>query len=602
MLRKNIWVIMLFGVFFAFFTQLVHGDGGAKGSMIFVDSTLQVPSSTDYDVAARTNGGGTAVAYKSIHDALNVAGPGDTVYLRGGTFSLQFRPQTSGEKGAPITIASYAHETVLFTGIDQPALYLINLSNITLDGLTVTDSLGWGRLENCRNIVIRNCTFEDAIARGTTGGMKVVKSAHIKLLDNSFIDGNDNVVIQETDHSLLAGNYFYIGNHSLLSVRCGNYNIIRDNIFNNPDQKAIEIFDCEGVSDAPFKLDATKRNLIEGNLFEYTKGTYRHYYYNGIQYAGQRGIVRRNVFHDNYGGGISIQVYSDEALVNNGHWIYNNTFYDNHCYGISASNVTRQSYFGNIVVNNLLQKNLDCSGNPVQTYIPNANAVRFGENAVLDSDVDPGFVAESLDDFRLRRESPMIDAAAFLVQATEGGSGTVIPVTAVDCFCDGFGIEGERGDLIQFEGAESRARITAIDYEGKTITVDAPLAWTEGHNLALAYNHTAPDMGAYEFQDDDNPQPPPMFRRGDVNGDGKIDLSDPVSILMAVLLQGPPLMCPIAADANDDGKLDLADAISLLGFLFQNEGANPLPAPFPGCGTDPTPDDFMNCAYPADKC
>ena len=55
---------------------------------------------------------------------------------------------------------------------------------------------------------------------------------------------------------LLEDNVFYRGRHSLLSVRCGDFNVFRGNRFDNPDQKSAEIYDCEGVSDAPYELDA----------------------------------------------------------------------------------------------------------------------------------------------------------------------------------------------------------------------------------------------------------------------------------------------------------------------------------------------------------
>jgi hypothetical protein len=45
------------------------------------------------------------------------------------------------------------------------------------------------------------------------------------------------------------------------------------------------------------------------------------------------GIVRRNIFHDNQGGGVHIQVYKDEALYNYGHRIYNNTLTGNFSWG-----------------------------------------------------------------------------------------------------------------------------------------------------------------------------------------------------------------------------------------------------------------------------
>ncbi|HNS00328.1 MAG TPA: right-handed parallel beta-helix repeat-containing protein [Planctomycetota bacterium] len=79
------------------------------------------------------------------------------------------------------------------------------------------------------------------------------------------------------------------------------------------------------------------------------------------------------------------------------------------------------------------------------------------------------------------------------------------------------------------------------------------------------------------------------FIRGDANGDGRVDLSDVVALLMYMFESGRgPLRCEDAGDANDDGALDIADPTRILGRLFA--AAPPFSPPYPGCGTDPTPD------------
>jgi hypothetical protein len=48
-------------------------------------------------------------------------------------------------------------------------------------------------------------------------------------------------------------------------------------------------------------------------------------------------------------------------------------------------------------------------------------------------------------------------------------------------------------------GSSQRARITTVNYETHTITVDASLAWTQGQGVSLAYEGLAPDLGAFEY-------------------------------------------------------------------------------------------------------
>jgi len=79
------------------------------------------------------------------------------------------------------------------------------------------------------------------------------------------------------------------------------------------------------------------------------------------------------------------------------------------------------------------------------------------------------------------------------------------------------------------------------------------------------------------------------FIRGDANGDNRVDISDVVILLMSIFESGHDLLrCEDAGDANDDGVLDIADPIRILGRLFAD--GPPFPPPYPGCGTDPTPD------------
>lgn len=84
----------------------------------------------------------------------------------------------------------------------------------------------------------------------------------------------------------------------------------------------------------------------------------------------------------------------------------------------------------------------------------------------------------------------------------------------------------------------------------------------------------------------------PQFIRGDANASGGFENGDALAILDRVFL-GIPLACNDAGDFNDDGNLTLLDATSLLNWLFQ--GGSPPDPPYPECGEDPTPNDFLDC-------
>ncbi len=89
-----------------------------------------------------------------------------------------------------------------------------------------------------------------------------------------------------------------------------------------------------------------------------------------------------------------------------------------------------------------------------------------------------------------------------------------------------------------------------------------------------------------------------LFRRGDCNDDGLIDIADPVYNL-AYLFQEGPSLCLDAQDTNDDGTVNIADPVYNINFQFT--GGPAPPEPFPDCGGDVTPDE-LDCADPLLEC
>ena len=83
------------------------------------------------------------------------------------------------------------------------------------------------------------------------------------------------------------------------------------------------------------------------------------------------------------------------------------------------------------------------------------------------------------------------------------------------------------------------------------------------------------------------------FVRGDSNGDGGVNISDPTFTLNHLFLGAARPWCLDAADANDDGKLDISDAIATLQYLFLGGAA--LPPPIVAPGADPTDDALGIC-------
>ena len=84
------------------------------------------------------------------------------------------------------------------------------------------------------------------------------------------------------------------------------------------------------------------------------------------------------------------------------------------------------------------------------------------------------------------------------------------------------------------------------------------------------------------------------FRRGDIDNNNQVNLTDAVSLLSHLFQGQPAPACGDAADVDDNGVLNLTDGISLLGHLFR--GDPPPPSPGLACGSDPTADGLGPCS------
>ena len=101
-------------------------------------------------------------------------------------------------------------------------------------------------------------------------------------------------------------------------------------------------------------------------------------------------------------------------------------------------------------------------------------------------------------------------------------------------------------------------------------------AGSTGGQLAVVYSDFVSVQGLTEIR------PQLFFVRGELNSDGRFDLSDVVWFLNFFFLGGPEPTLIEAADMNGDGELDIGDAVFGLSHLFL--AGPPLPPPFPELG------------------
>jgi hypothetical protein len=146
------------------------------GKVIYVDNQLTEDcTSGEYSIARRDNSGSDGNAYTTPQKAADVTVPGDTVYIREGTYYSRVSSQhavpvmrilTSGTSEASITYRNYRNETAVFQAWDPEAgadgvrkRYAIELGNPVNES---DDESGTG----VQNIVIHGLIVEGASYSG----------------------------------------------------------------------------------------------------------------------------------------------------------------------------------------------------------------------------------------------------------------------------------------------------------------------------------------------------------------------------------------------------------------------------------------------------
>jgi parallel beta-helix repeat protein len=487
--------------------------------------TMAVSShATEYYVAMdgyATNPGTLSRPWGTIAKANATLQPGDTVYIRAGTYRETIRPNRSGTEGKYITYSRYQNEEATITEVHDGA-DLSDRSYIFLDGLRITNVRHWwmSMTPNSTHNVIRNCHMEEA---GGWGGLYITTgSDYNRVLNNTFIGKNcpgDLIWLTDSSYNLIEGNKFHYGTHQCVDIQSrkdkARWNIVRNNVVQN--------FWHTGLAAYP----NADRTLIEGNIIldcgkdhkENKSGSERdrnmeRRNHKGIQLGSQWCIVRNNVLVNN--GSMSVNVYGQKKGLNNR--IYHNVFYDNE---IGVYTNTRDSVYGNVYKNNIFFRNreyeisVNIGGERSDNYFVGNNilgaSLRYLSGSMGLSEIqalyqqhfmdnislDPEFVDVDTRDFRLRPDSPMIDKAVFLTRTTSSGQGKVIEVEDASYFMDGWGII--EGDRIQLQDESRSVRVVTIDYESNLITVDQSISWPEGTGVSLAYRGSAPDIGAHEY-------------------------------------------------------------------------------------------------------
>jgi len=480
---------------------------------------------------------------------------GDTIYLRGGTYSnQQIWPSNSGISDSNrIVYTSYNQENVTIRD-SAYGIYIYKKSYITVTGINFYNLRRFMRIYAGHYNTISYCNFDTRSAEsGDWVGALIaddfnddtpasenstynwvhhctfyrwVYGAYAEhrggLLD---IGSWEEDPVDESYYNLIEDNIFAYGGHHTLGVY-SKYNVIRNNYFHNetnPDNWAFE-----GYRDSITEGPSGGYNLYEGNRFGFSGAS-------GLALRTPYNLLRFNLFYQSDSGGLQVVSSApgqDHADYNR---IYRNSFYHNGHQeldpgfqgGIYFANWSGQSPIGNIVKGNIFYDNK----NGAITYEGQVDPQVIEDNWDQNS-VDPKFVDltasdpdnPKLPDLHLQFDSLCIDAGTFTTRITSAsGSGTQFQVGDARYFIDGWGIPHVQGDEIQLPDGQ-RSFITSVNYESNLITVDRVLTWALNEGISLVYEGAAPDLGAYEYE--------PQVKLHGSSGDQSIYLSWTVNMTL----------------------------------------------------------------------
>lgn len=261
-----------------------------------------------------------------------------------------------------------------------------------------------------------------------------------------------------------------------------------------------------------FQID--QRNVWESNRMHYCGAPADSNGGHIIEMATDKNIWRFNTICYGQASGIAFDVSGAAQCRSNA--IYNNTIFENGLGVTLGITNALQGFCGivnlqsqnsnNFIVNNIIWANAPSN---VWPTTPGSQVMRTNWDGDVAACTYPQFVntngygdyfrTSSLPNLALQTNSPCIDAGTWLAYVTTAsGSGTSMGVDNSLYFSDGNRIV--TGDTIQLQGQTNTVTVSSNDWANNTLYLSGSLTWTNGQGVSLAYNGTAPDMGAFETQ------------------------------------------------------------------------------------------------------
>jgi hypothetical protein len=349
-----------------------------------------VANATVYYVATNGNDANPGIKsqpFQTLQKGVSVLRAGDTLYIRGGTYTEGDTSYGTLSQGggviipsgtswaAPVTIAGYPGETV-----------------------SLPNSLN--TQDNVNGSVVQYVVFENL----TIPSYRVAGNTHHVRLSNSNIgggqtpgNGSNVIMIMETTdfielvhclvHDALAGQpeYGYTSGQYGIYAK-GDHMLIEGNTFYNNSGYAIHLYSYgHSVDNAIIRNNIMYNNAFDDGQRNLTLGV--------VMISGSKNLFYNNVLYNNLTshGGPAVSVANGT----------NNQIYNNTIYGTSGAAIeVNASAPNSIIKNNILYNN-------------GGGIVDWGATGTIQSNnltTNPQFVNASANDFSLQAGSPAIDA------------------------------------------------------------------------------------------------------------------------------------------------------------------------------------------------
>jgi len=499
-----------------------------------------------------SNDGSKEKPFKTIQKAVNLAKPGDIVYIRGGTYKGRIYIHNSGSSGKYITLRNYPGESPVITRDDNDFNYQTILisgsSYIKIIGLHIIKTRSTGvRVQGpAEYIEFKNneISFQNADVESSKRiGRAVVFAGYKESPLRHILIENNNI---HHNHTGRKG----VESEGLTVYGKVEYFEIRNNKVHDNDFIGINVIGKETGTYAHY--GTPRYGIISGNEL-YGNGRLNKYSSASYIDGAQDVIVENNYIHENFGPGIAVNQEVKESWVKHvilrNNVIYrnyynsfgsdanyggmiedsifvHNTLNDTKVYDPSSVKQENLFYLGkgerNVIKNNLFYKNggfavmLEVAGRnnaapweiDYNGFFPTVSSQNMIiRNNTLYKSIESYQAAGSphafsssdpmiTSDFHLKSGSPCIDRGGALTVTSNSGSGNVVKVDDARYFTGRWGLKSGENIMI----GSQKAVVLSSDYQNNTITIDRSLNWQKGEGVTYEYSGSAPDIGAYEYR------------------------------------------------------------------------------------------------------